>query len=103
MKDYFDRQQTRLWRDRDRFTSGWVTDLWDLPSGDKEEYDWTEYPKRTTPIWCSLSDCIVKTDDTFKCCDCGKRELGIPWLPNEYNKWTDLQKEEWKARLSKKH
>ena len=85
-----------------RFTPGWVTDTWNLPSGDlKEEFDFKEYPKRNTPIWCSLTKCI-KEENTFKCVECSERDLGIPWLPDNYNKWTDQEKEEWKVRVSNK-
>ena len=96
-----DRLYNRRLSEQGRFTPGWVTDTWWLPSGDrKQEFDQKEYPRRATPIWCSLSDCILTTEDTFKCCDCDKRELGIPWLPDQYNDWTEQEKLEWKQRIS---
>jgi len=94
------RMANRRLAEEGRFTPNWVTDLWNLPSGElKPKYDWKEYPKRTTPIWCSLLDCILETEDSFKCCDCQKREYGIPWLPEQYNNWTEQEKIEWKLRI----
>ena len=98
-----ERVLNRALREEGRFTPGWVTDTWNLPCGDlKPDLSVKEYPKRNTPIWCSLVDCIVEGNDTFKCCDCEKRELGIHWLPEKYKTWTDQEKEEWKARVSNK-
>ena len=96
-----ERVLNRALREEGRYTPGWVTDTWNLPSGDlKEDFSVKEYPKRNTPIWCSLVDCIIpEGDKTFKCCDCEKREFGIPWLPENYKIWTDKEKEEWKVRI----
>ena len=95
-----ERVLNRALREEGRYTPGWGTDTWNLPSGDlKEDFSVKEYPKRNTPIWCSLVDCVVDGDDRFKCCDCEKREFGIHWLPVNYKIWTDKEKEEWKVRI----
>jgi len=79
-----------------RFTPNWVTDTWNLPSGDlKSDLKQSDFEFKVT----SCTGC--KSQTSYDCIECPKRDFGLDWLPEQYYDWSEQEIVEWKLRMGR--
>ena len=93
--EFNERLENKQYRELFRYSTD-AQDNWMKPSGGLR-LDWkqSDFEFKATPC----TGC--KSQTSYDCIECPKRDFGLDWLPEQYDQWTNEERIEWKLRMGR--